>query len=334
MDNKENWLVLHIGSPKTGTTAWQSMFLNNQDVLRRYGWAYPDLLAESRFIFEKKRTSFSRWRNGIIIKDTLNYSWSNNSKEKLWKIIRRHLENSNVLLSDEGMWLQPEAIDFLCERYKRIKVVIYLRRQDLFIDSLWGFEVKARKDYCDNIMSLIDSYNIDFLTNIKEFEKKVGKENIIVRAFEREQLVDGDAIADIIHIMNTIAGTWLQKTDLVASNDADNDNRGLDKELLPIKLYMNKALSEEKVDLSMYWNSIISENTLNNGTGHYLPLEERKKILNRYSEDNSYIARYYMNRDDGKLFTNCISDYTEDSTELSHREKILFKALVKAVKNK
>lgn len=38
-----NILLIHIGMPKTGTTALQNFLLVNNDKLEKYGWCYPIL---------------------------------------------------------------------------------------------------------------------------------------------------------------------------------------------------------------------------------------------------------------------------------------------------
>lgn len=52
-------LLIHIGMPKTGTTALQSFLYENMKNLKEQGWCYPDLKKElpgimgMRFMEEK-----------------------------------------------------------------------------------------------------------------------------------------------------------------------------------------------------------------------------------------------------------------------------------------
>lgn len=42
----ENTLLLHIGTPKTGTTALQKFLSENSEELKKQGWDFPDMLKE------------------------------------------------------------------------------------------------------------------------------------------------------------------------------------------------------------------------------------------------------------------------------------------------
>lgn len=71
-------------------------------------------------------------------------------KEKLWQMILKHLQSSNVILSDEVIWdydpstTTAEIIRSVKNRYDNIKIVCYLRRQDLYIESYWNQCIKKK----------------------------------------------------------------------------------------------------------------------------------------------------------------------------------------------
>ena len=63
-----NTLLIHIGMPKTGTTALQSFLFNNNSLLKKYGWCYPVLEdAESGYW---NRWSAERNGNGYKLHDS------------------------------------------------------------------------------------------------------------------------------------------------------------------------------------------------------------------------------------------------------------------------
>ena len=51
-----NRIILHVGVPKTGTTALQSFLYFNEDNLEKHGFCYPHLLEELKDIpFSRER---------------------------------------------------------------------------------------------------------------------------------------------------------------------------------------------------------------------------------------------------------------------------------------
>ena len=88
--------------------------------------------------------------NGNAHDLNLCYRW--NDKEKTnnyWKTIKHELEKYNVVLSAESLWMEYEELDLykrfskIKNNYSNIKVVVYLRRQDLLMDSYWNEMIKS-----------------------------------------------------------------------------------------------------------------------------------------------------------------------------------------------
>ncbi|MCR5603573.1 MAG: hypothetical protein K6G27_07720 [Lachnospiraceae bacterium] len=85
-------LYLHIGTPKTGTTAIQKFFELNEDVLRRYGISYP--LMEQRTVGDNRNGHFLSTRDYDPELDKRN-----------WSIVESELKKyDKVLLSDEAIY--------------------------------------------------------------------------------------------------------------------------------------------------------------------------------------------------------------------------------------
>ena len=145
-------LYLHIGTPKTGTTALQNFLPANEEVLEQHGICYPD--------FGFRYTGLGVHRNGhFLVTGNYKDEFGNRVPEKeeadyqegLRKLEETGKKFSKIILSDEGIWKQSitDRENFwerLNKDLKRIgfdiKIVVYFRRQNLFVQSHWAHKIK------------------------------------------------------------------------------------------------------------------------------------------------------------------------------------------------
>ncbi len=112
-------VYLHMGMPKTGTTALQQFFDKNRDVLEKKGFAYPimpfqydaiSLIRNAHFmVCFRKHRKHPEWQRGfdevkrvaglydnIILSDE--QLWSTQRKRGFWKRVRKGFEEAGVAL--------------------------------------------------------------------------------------------------------------------------------------------------------------------------------------------------------------------------------------------
>ncbi len=210
-------LYLHIGTPKTGTTSLQHFCYDNSDILTKKGYHYP----EFNFKYPNKGLA----RNGLFLEATCFDACGIRQKEQetqnfysgmaeLRKLFDIH---NNIILSDEGIWtacfnrkrgmplmrkLQAEAQD----AGYTVKIIVYLRRQDDFLLSWYNQLIKhsitvkntlSWEEYFSNY----DTYlKLDYYSCLKKLEKLFGRENIIVRRFDKKYLKGRSIIPDFLNI--------------------------------------------------------------------------------------------------------------------------------------
>lgn len=315
MSEKNNTLLLHIGTAKTGTTAIQEFLRLNQDKLQEQGWYYPDLYSDYYGEPEKlEKTTGAHMPNGMVL------YYMTGAKHRLyrgavWKHIYRYLRDYNTIVSCESMFDNLDGIT-LYERlagykkkYGNIKVVVYLRRQDLWIESAWNQAVEGNY-FWDDIRSFIKSYprgsqSPDYLMKIREIERAVGKENLIIRIYEKGQFAGdrADAISDFAEVLNGL-GCGIGMKDAVIP---ERLNPRLTDEALSYALIFSAEYHKYADDSNEYVQELyklVNDITLENGgiIGGYLTKEERIGILARYRDGNETLAREYLFRNDGRLF--------------------------------
>ena len=142
-------LYVHIGSPKTASTALQFFCVDNSEVLNQKGYCYP--------LFPQTYPDASRIRAYFLIVKLKNKfgkrskKWEEDVFQEGMAVIHKSFENyDNVIISDERIWrsMDIERKDLwekLMKEAKKggfqIRVIAYVRRQDKFLISLWNQQI-------------------------------------------------------------------------------------------------------------------------------------------------------------------------------------------------
>ena len=219
-----NKLYLHLGTPKTATTAIQYFLHDNNDRLRDIGYEYPDMQSDfpGNRGFAWVKNDESAYANGNVILDAQVLSAYRQGEDAFEDIlgfvfpdmaeyyravisgnrtdfdaviayIKAKLEKNNIIISSENLW--TFSYSFL-ERLKnefadRVEAIVYLRRQDSYVESMWNEVVKIGvvsdilEDYFFFMLSEEnDNHGLRYRTRLKRIARIIGKEHIHVRLFE------------------------------------------------------------------------------------------------------------------------------------------------------
>ncbi len=318
---KKNILLFHIGTHKTGTTSLQRFLYENNKVLQKYNWSYPYL----------DTAGITIWTNGRKL------TWDE-GKNKRWSMIKKELQEYNVIISDEEFWYYPQKLlDILStaqEFHENVKVIVYLRRQDRLVESMYNQDVKTLSEhesimsYMNNRMGLPNNY----LDNLEKISEKIGRKNIIVRVYEKEQFAGDrkDIFSDFIYSLpdSDIHPNWEEFTIPERLNLALNGN-----------FYEIKQICNSTIDNPLeVWNkeqvrgikkiSGLKNNQFSQGlsTG-YFTKQERIDLLKSQAENNAEIARKYLNRENGELFYDKFLDYPIHQDKATDFEKDMIQTL-------
>lgn len=211
-------LYVHIGTPKTGTTAIQNFCIVNRKILQKNGFCFPAL--KYRYIGKPG------FKNGMFLTSRV-YDPQNGRQpeeekrrfeEGLSRIEALFQKYDNVILSDEGIWYHVRhGRESLWEELKEagdragytVKVIVYLRRQDHLLVSSYNQKIKRRgfmktnntltwKEYSDKYNKHI---NPDYYKTLKCAADVLGRENIIARRYDRKHLKGGDSREDFLDVL-------------------------------------------------------------------------------------------------------------------------------------
>lgn len=307
-------IYLHIGMPKTGTSHIQNFLYNNEKALNKYGYTFPHF---------KIIPGVGKGRNAYFLRYKLyqedgerDLAAEQQLVEHNFDIICKAAENyDKIILTEEGLWnIEPLVWTRYIEEAKKsnfdTKIIVYLRRQDLFLQSYWAQVVKewsvdSFSDYIDS-----DHYHtltLDYWDKLESLAADFGKENLIVRPYEKQQyqgktrdltsdflkLLGIEDMDDFImpdHLYNpSLTGKYLELKRHLNRNPEIAGYQSLIKDQLV-------KLMKEKKDISTM------------SSGIYYEPGQQQKLMSRFEEGNEKVARDYLGREDGKLFLDPIDD--------------------------
>lgn len=211
-------LYIHIGTEKTGSTSIQRYLAENRQIIAQEGLLY---LKSPGVENSRKLATYCMDRN-LVDDHIINLGLRtdedrSNWKDKFHKDLIIELKNipdsaSKIIVSSEHFHSRLRKLedidllnDILKPFFKEIKIIVYLRRQDKVAVSLFSTACRTGV-YRKNIFPE-DIADYDFYYNYYELLEKWSTvfkpENIIIRIYERDKLVDNDLVADFMQILKT-----------------------------------------------------------------------------------------------------------------------------------
>lgn len=294
-------LFLHVGLQKTGTTTIQTCLTENRLLLAENGFVYPDP--------SSVRIGLDGRSHGHLSLSLTGY-WRETpyqlSKEEAWGELRNlYFESEgHLLISHEGL-STPQIIPHLpfigqMLRGIDVKVIIYLRRQDVFAQSVYKERLKAngKNDFQTSFEKGDYRQLLDFYSIVRAWGKCVGKANIIIRLFEKAQLFKGDALEDFLSITSIDKIPGLQRP-------SEYSNPTMSRTVLEISRALNSLdiMGADVTALKLWLNDVLMQGQAKTTTENSLISPENQlDILNEFMRGNEAIARQYLGRADGRLF--------------------------------
>jgi hypothetical protein len=293
-------MYIHAGLPKTGTTSIQQFLKSNREALKNFGVLYPATGVHGTghvkfaisFLSEKY---LQRMRKSNLLCDDEGASKIKHQIEN--EISESGTKIKSVIISAESFdGTDKEGIKQLVQLYQgdyQLKIVIYLRRQDRYAESLHAQAYRVREMAFDRDQLLTKGhFNYDFYINL--WKKSLGSENLILREFP-ENAFDGQLIDDFL--------TAVSIENFPVPKGIERSNRRMDRLVLEyIRHHTGLKFGDD-----MYFrveNLLIEYSRLHpveKRFKFFFSPQEHQSILEDCSKSNTYLSEKYFN---GGLFKN------------------------------
>ncbi len=204
--------ILHVGVTKTGTTTIQKFLRENSEVLGRQGVFVPRSIMRPHDFGQHiglsaiaaSRTGNAparQWLSRALVRKGANQAEALERLHGLFvQEVRDAGQHRKAIISTEAMSSLgraefAEVRDILSRLFERIKILIYLRRQDLHAVSLFNSRVRIQLPVLDLFPDPPYPYH-DFARMLGDLAETFGRANVEVRLFEPASLEGGDSLSD------------------------------------------------------------------------------------------------------------------------------------------
>ena len=225
--------------PKTGSRSLQNAFFENRRALRQLGVVYP--MVGIRLV------NGSRKKHRKLTSVLAGYDPKEIGMPEDWaERLRKETEGAEIcVVSDQHFhrFPKPELLLPLFPR-DRTRVVVYLREPVMHVVSRYAHGIKINHGMTMNLHEFARFIRWSNADILDRWINTFGRENVVLRRFERASLLGEDIVKDFAHLVRP----GLEK---VFSNQKYISNASLAGNLLFVKRVLNHFI-EERPNRTIY----------------------------------------------------------------------------------
>lgn len=315
-----------MGIAKTGTTALQRFFLKNRSLFLKNNVYIPYTgMNKDEGSHHYLAFSFSGDRyKGKLYKNPKPPAYF---ESKMIDEVKE-LQDKDILLTSEIFPVCKKELRSFANKVfpeHNLCLVIYLRRHDELLEADYSQRIKHGEETRTIQEFYKEAPKYSYKSFISDCVNVFNPGKLIVRPYESNQFFEGSIFADFLHYV--FQWKLSDKFDLPDSKA----NPRLSRDALEFKLLINKSPISFDVKNKLVKSLLAYSKQIDPGTikafkkQNLLSPEERKQIVEKNREEYTFVARKYLNRDNGVLFNEDIPDkYTKGNefNELSPNASI------------
>jgi len=289
-------LLIHVGSPKTGSTALQNFLMKNQD----------SLYAKGLHFVKEGRSNISH--------NNLFAPLRGADAADIWSAVAEEVAaepGRHCVMSSENFF-SPEIATSIREHMpqglrRRTRVLVYLRRQDDFLEAMYKQKTKNGRERASprDFARKRGTDLADYLTVLESFARSVGIEKVTVRRFQRGAFRGGDIVADFLGEFG------LDKSDPEFAQPRHDANQTLSRAVTEQlgAFARNSSINVRELAREM---SRLPDGAPRR-SGDVFTKMERIEIMAHFAECNAMIAERYLRGGQNTLFDT--SDLSQDAPD-------------------
>jgi len=289
-------LYLHIGTWKTGSTTLQFYLNHFKKELKKENIYYlsgsDKIVTDDRIIRKFKE---------------INTDYIKESRQKFKQIVSRYDDsNASFVSSAEEFSGDPftgyKNGHLVAEMLHRItegldldvQIIIYLRRQDDFFESLYTHSIYLGKSHSFNeFLNAFDRDSFQWLNIVDAFSERFGKKNITVKRFHKKYLPNKNSLVQ--GFGKTIGSRLLKNFKETAPR-----NTSYSRDMLEMMRVANKEFGLEGKKIRKLFRASDKRKSFEKFS--FFSPEERARFYTNYRNSNNIIAKNYLGEEDIELF--------------------------------
>ena len=192
-----------------------------------------------------------------------------------------------------------------------VKIILYLRRQDDFIESWYTQTIHQGEShsFADFMKGYEDSDSLKYSRIIGDFAQQFGKENLLVRSYH-----SASSIGLIRHFQSIIG-----QQDFFTSKDETRKNPSYSGHAYEIAKRANGRLIESDRKILRESLQRVMHKPKNESFS-FFSIQERKELLQRFADDNRWVAQNYIFEDVSTAFPPPLEEQAKAQPPLTHDE--------------
>jgi hypothetical protein len=304
-------IFIHIGLNKTGSSSLQAFCHQQRAVLHAHGLEYPKAGVHGYAHYGVSKLLTGRPSAPEVV-----------LAEGLEDEIRSAVAGQrDVLLSSEYFFLATEeevgrVKTFLAGFQTDSKVIVYLRRHDAWIASLFNQALKTvptlkpwHSDIRDYTIWLLGNRKSDtrYPVILDRWAARFGTPNLIVRPFEAAQFKMGEYLWDVLGNIRRDLPRQLKRKAISPIRVNESLPEDMLRTITSLKA-SNSSAGRKRANLSRLLrkerlpDAVKKPESEQEGHLFTLPPYLRRAIVNLFADDYRYIAEHYLQSEDGLLF--------------------------------
>lgn len=290
-------IFLHIGVDKCGSTAIQSGLWRNREKLGKAGIAVPNLgfseIHGHGRLFQAVLGLVDPCKLDAPLRDARNVA------QQLSSELRDHQRTGadTAVLTWEGLnFLSGKKVTELSRLLygHSVTLVVYVREQAAIIQSGVLQNIKDPYHGCQSLDSIRGNMkflpaNRDYFSLVRLWKKQLNPDNVVVRGYERQSLLNGDAFADFVSVITDDEPQGLDSTSVDRNTSID----------VPSALVLDAVSPHIGRGSKMYYQlvNILLEEIEHKGKSlqYFLNKRQVDHIESYYRRSNSKLASTFLN---------------------------------------
>jgi hypothetical protein len=295
-------LLLHVGMDKTGTSAIQHMLHRARPALLERGLLVPETGTWS----DHSHHPFAFAALGMA-------GHTPADLPPLFDALTAEIARTGaprVVLSTECLFKLPHRDpdnplwDHLARVFGHVRVIVYLRRQDAWVESRHRHSIVSGRLFT---LDRLSGPNFsDYRRFVDAWAARFGRDNVIVRPYERAQFRGGDIGHDFLATLGL-------PPEAVALQSERRNETFHHEDLLFLAALLDLGLGKARLDRIN--DLLLARPRDGRPDQSLLSPAAARALVDRYAAVNAGLARDYMGRADGVLFTDPLPDPATPWTE-------------------